>query len=94
MNPGSGKMTKAQKRGQSPDIVMKFGGTDLRAFSPFVKCLEQPSEKNVLCVCLVIQPCLTLGNPVDYSPPGSSVHGIFHARIPKWVAVSYSRGSS
>ena len=37
---------------------------------------------------------LTLCNPVDYSPPGSSVHGIFQARILEWVAISFSRGSS
>ena len=33
-------------------------------------------------------------NPMDCSPPGSSVHGIFQARILEWVAVSSSRGSS
>ena len=33
-------------------------------------------------------------NPVDCSPPGSSVHGILQARILKWVAISFSRGSS
>ena len=32
--------------------------------------------------------------PMDYSPPGSSVHGIFQARPLEWVAISYSRGSS
>jgi len=32
--------------------------------------------------------------PVDYSPQGSSVHGISLARILKWVAISFSRGSS
>ena len=42
----------------------------------------------------VIQSCLTLCYPTDYSPPGSSVHGIFHARILEWVAISFSRGSS
>jgi len=38
--------------------------------------------------------CLTLGDPVDCGPPGSSVHEIFQARILEWVAISYSRGSS
>ena len=33
-------------------------------------------------------------NPIDCSPPGSSVHGILQARIQKWVAISSSRGSS
>ena len=41
-----------------------------------------------------LQLCLTLCNPVDRSPPGSSVHGILQARILEWVAISYSRGSS
>ena len=31
---------------------------------------------------------------MDWGPPGSSVHGILHARIPEWVAISVSRGSS
>ena len=42
---------------------------------------------------LVIQSYLTLCNPMEYSPPGSSVHGIFQARILEWVAISFSRGS-
>ena len=32
-----------------------------------------------------LQPCLTLCDPMDYSPPGSSVHGILQARILEWV---------
>ena len=42
----------------------------------------------------VAQSCLTLCDPMDCSPPGSSVHGIFQAWILEWVAVSFSRGSS
>ena len=37
---------------------------------------------------------LTLCDPMDYSSPDSSVHGIFQARILEWAAVSSSRGSS
>ena len=40
------------------------------------------------------QSCLTLCNPMDYSPPGSSVHGVFQTRILQWAAISSSRGSS
>ena len=36
------------------------------------------------------QSCLTLCDLMDWSPPGSSVHGIFQARIPEWVAISFS----
>ena len=43
-----------------------------------------------VCMYLVIQSCLTLCNPMDYSLPGSSVHGIFQTRIPEWVAIPFS----
>ena len=36
-----------------------------------------------------VQSCLTLCGPMDCRPPGSSVHGIFQARIMEWVAISY-----
>ena len=39
------------------------------------------------------QSCLTLCDPMDYSPPGSSVHEISQARILEWVAISSSRAS-
>ena len=42
----------------------------------------------------VSQSCPTLCHPVDCSPPGSSMHGILQAGILKWVAISFSRGSS
>ena len=42
----------------------------------------------------VTQSCLTLCYPMDCSLPGSSVHGIFQARVLEWVAISFSRGSS
>ena len=43
---------------------------------------------------LVVQLCLTVYNSMDCSPPGSSVHIILQARILKWVAILFSRGSS
>ena len=42
----------------------------------------------------VAQSCPTLCNPMDWSPPGSSVHGIFQVRILEQIAISYSRASS
>ena len=42
----------------------------------------------------VTQSCLTLCDPMDYSLTGSSVHGIFQARILEWVSISFSRRSS
>ena len=46
------------------------------------------------CSCLVTKSCPTLCDPMDCSPPGSSVHGIFQTRILEWVVISFSRGSS
>ena len=43
---------------------------------------------------LVTHSCLTLCNPMDCSPPGSSVHGILQARILEWVPIPFSRESS
>ena len=36
------------------------------------------------------QSCLTLSDPMDHSPPGSSVHGIFQVRVLEWVAIAFS----
>ena len=41
-----------------------------------------------------LQSCPTLCNPVNCSPPGSSVHGIFQPRMLEWVAMPFSTGSS
>ena len=41
-----------------------------------------------------LQSCLTLCDPMDCSPPGSSAHGILQARILEWVVTTFSRGSS
>ena len=38
----------------------------------------------------VAQSCPTLCNPMDFSPPGSSVPGIFQARVLEWVAIAFS----
>ena len=45
----------------------------------------------IVVVVLVAQSYLTLYNPMDCSPQGSSVHGILQARILEWVASSFSR---
>ena len=41
----------------------------------------------------VAQSCQTLCDPMDYSLPGSSVHGIFQAIVLEWIAIPFSRGS-
>ena len=47
-----------------------------------------------MCACVHAQLCLTLCNPMDCDPAGSSLHGILQARTLEWVAVSFSKGSS
>ena len=42
----------------------------------------------------VAEACLTLCDPMDCSPPNSSIHGLLQARILEWVAVPFSKGSS
>ena len=49
-----------------------------------LQCMKVKSKREVA------QSCLTLSNPMDYSPPGSSVHGIFQARVPEWGAIAFS----
>ena len=53
---------------------------------------EAPN-KHLAVLCLVAQLCPILCNPVDCSLPGSSVRGIFQARMLEWIAISYFRGS-
>ena len=49
-----------------------------------LQCMKGKSESEVA------QSCPTLCNPMDCSPPGSSVHGIFQARVLEWVAIAFS----
>ena len=51
-------------------------------------------EALMLVYSEVAQSCPTLSDPMDCSPPGSSVHGIFQARILEWVTISFSRRPS
>ena len=62
----------------------------------FLKTLGKSNSRGVLgCFCCsVAQSCPTFCNPMDYSSPGSSVHGILQARILEWVAIPFSKGSS
>ena len=47
----------------------------------------------LLCVCWVPQSCLANCKPMDYILPGSSVHGIFQARMLEWVAIALQQWS-
>ena len=49
-----------------------------------LQCMKVKSEREVA------QLCLTLSDPMDCSPPGSSIHGIFQARVLEWGAIAFS----
>ena len=49
-----------------------------------LQCMKVKSESDV------VQSCLTLLDPMDCSLPGSSVHGIFQARVLEWGAIAFS----
>ena len=61
-------------------------GKNIRVGCHFLlKCMKVESESEV------IQSCLTLSDPMDCRPPGSSIHGIFWATVLEWGAIAFSR---
>ena len=61
--------------GRSPGVGCHF----------LLQCIKVKSESEVA------QSCLTLSDPMDCSPPGSSIHGIFQARVLEWGATAFSK---
>ena len=49
-----------------------------------LQCMKVKSESEVA------QSCPTPSDPMDCNPPGSSIHGIFQARVPEWGAIAFS----
>ena len=49
-----------------------------------------PIQYAVAAAAMSLQSCPTLCNPIDGSPPGSSIHGIFQARVLEWGAIAFS----
>ena len=79
---GKQQESTAQYRNYTQHLVVTHDGKNLK--------------KNIcICiyVCVCVQLCSTLCDPMDCNLPGSSVHGIFQARILERVAISYARGS-
>ena len=64
----------------------KIGDRSTRGFEPIVEQGRRKKESEAA------QLCLTLSDPVDRSPPGSSVHGILQARTGEKVAIPFFRG--
>ena len=72
------RLVAAKGKGGGKGLVWKFG---IRDRSQYMQCC-----------CLDTMSCLC--DPMDCSPPGSSVHGTSQARILEWAAISFSRGCS
>ena len=80
-------------------IYKIFSALNIWEFTDHYECCQYSKlfalqlSASVLIEREIAQLCPTLCNPVDCSPPGSSIHGILQARILEWVAISFSKGS-
>ena len=87
---------------EAPGVpLMRTVGDHPQHYGKFIINMHVPEPCSVLrfpltslpLYCFVTQSCLTLCDPMDCSLLGSSVYGIFQARILEWFAISFSRGS-
>jgi len=90
-SPGSSPRKKEIHQAQSPMTIASSDSS--KAMSPNQNTEDGLFIKPMMFI-MCVQSYLTLCNPMIHSPPGSSVHGIFQARILEWFAISSSRGSS
>ena len=99
----SGPITSWQRDGETMETVTDFiflgskTTADGDCSHEIKRCLllgRKAMTNLVSMSVLVSQSCPTLCDPMDWGPPGSSVHGIFQARILELVAIPFSRGYS
>ena len=86
------KMLK-QRKGRIVSQLTRENTVLISCNVTWIRELKIPWRMYALCI-LVTQLCLTLSDPMDYSLPGFSIHGIFQAKILEQVAIPFSRGSS
>ena len=81
--------------GKCPSHCMTESTCFLQTESFKSEWFHKREARHVQCVCAKsLHSCPTLCDPMDYSPLGSSVHGILQVRMLEWVAMPSSRGSS
>ena len=78
VQPYKPQPTRLPRPWDSPDKNTGVG------FHFLLQCMKVKSESKDA------QSCPTLSDPIDCSPPGSSIHGIFQARVLEWVAIAFS----
>ena len=77
-----------------PQLIPHPTGWGRPCGGPGAPTTRDPGQVRLWCEVKSAQSCSTLCDPVDCSPPGSSVHEILQARVLEWVAISFSRRSS
>ena len=75
-------------------LGLSVSGSKGCTWTESVSACPQRITHKLYYACICAQSCLTLGDPMDCSPPASSAHGIFQAGIPECIAISTSRGFS
>ena len=71
-----------------------FANSNLKTRSPQSSLGQRLHVSQKKVTVLVARSCSTLGDPMDFNPEDSSVHGILQARILEWVAIPFSKRSS
>ena len=81
---GGGPQKDAGGQSQTPHVSHGLSSRSSCAIRGYATLIESPAAAKSL------QSCPTLCNPIDGSPPGSSIPGILQARTLQWVAISFS----
>ena len=80
---------------KSSELEGNTGVNQMKHIDRGAQAVKDAEAVTFPCVCVwVTQSCLTLCDPMDCSPPGSSVHGILQARIMEWATISFPSGPS
>ena len=82
--PWACRITNSRSSRRLTSIESVMTQRPVQPHSRFLQCMKVKSEREA------VQSCPTLSDPMDCSPPGSSTHGIFQARVLEWGAIAFS----